>query len=174
MKSVYFLRKRILSIIKTVYSETTKPTNFIKGDEFEYFLRKRVYTHPGYELVMKTHSYSSNQDDYIEMTKYPDYLFRDRLGSEFYVEAKYRANTFKDKLQWCKSYQLNRYKEIGKTKKIVIAIGLGGRPKYPKRLFLIPLDSINHIALYEREYLPYERQMPKRGIIDRAKDFLYS
>lgn len=174
MKAIYYLYKRLLSILKNIYSDITKPTSFIKGDDFETFLRKKIYTYPQYELVMKTHSYTSNQGDYIEMTKYPDYLFRDKDGKEFYVEAKYRATTFREKLDWCKPYQLERYKQIAQTKKVFIAIGLGGRPKYPKRLFILPMEKVNYPSLYEREYLQYERLVPKRNLLERAKDVLYS
>lgn len=173
MKFVYYLYKRLLSITKNTFQDLTKPTSFIKGDEFESFLRKKIYSYPQYELVMKTHSYQSNRGDYIEMTKYPDYLFRDKDGVEFYVEAKYRAATFKEKLDWCKPYQFERYKQIAQTKKVLIAIGLGGRPKYPKRLFIIPLEGVNYPSLYEREYLPYERPVPERNILERAKDLVY-
>lgn len=173
MKFIYYLYKRLLSVCKSLYQDISKPTSFIKGDDFEAFLRKRIYTYPQYELVMKTHSYHSNKGDYIEMTKYPDYLFRDSDGVEFYVEAKYRATTFKEKLAWCKPYQLERYKQIAQTKKVFIAIGLGGRPKYPKRLFILPLEKVNYPALYESEYLPYERPVPKRNLLERAKDVLY-
>lgn len=102
MKFIYYLYKRMLSVVRNVYLDITKPTSFIKGDDFEIFLRERIYTFPKYELVMKTHSYNSNRGDYVEMTKYPDYLFRDGEGEEFYVEAKYRAAIFKEKLDWCK------------------------------------------------------------------------
>jgi hypothetical protein len=171
---LYYLKKRLASLFKNVYLDITKPTSFIKGDEFELFLRKKIYRYPDYELVMKTHSYGGNKGDFIEMTKYPDYLFRDKSGKEFYVEAKYRESLFKDKLDWCKPYQLKRYKEIGIDKEIFIAIGLGGRPKYPKRLFIVPLEKINFHSLYEREYVPYERVIPKRGIFDQFKDYLYN
>jgi hypothetical protein len=49
----------------------------------------------------------------IESAKDPDFQVKHRNSNHlFWVECKYRSETYQDKVQWCEKYQLERYKEF--------------------------------------------------------------
>lgn len=174
VRKMYYFNKRIRRAVSNFYSEIVKPESFIKGEDFENFLRRAIYTEDKYDLVMKTHNYNDNKHDYIEITKYPDFMFRDKqTGDEFYVEAKYRENLFNEKVEWCKMYQFDRYKEINKSRKVVVAIGLGGRPRSPKSVFIMPLDAVQYNALYPSFLRSFQMILPKKHVLDKVKDRIY-
>lgn len=141
---------RLINIAKKVYQEATKPESYIKGEDFENYLRKFIFVDEDYELIAKAHGYDQNRNDYVSDSLNPDLHFADNSGKEFMVEAKFRSDYYKDKVEWCKKYQLKRYREIEKESKIPIFIAIGLEdPKYPDPLFIIPLKSIKYSGLYK-------------------------
>lgn len=150
------LSKRIAKAIK---NEILKPKSFVKGEVFEDYVREYLFPEDMYELVHKTHDYKSNNSDYVESSLLPDFKFRCvKTGKEFFVEAKYKSNPeyFKDKIEWCKPYQLKRYQEIDKDAKVFIILGFGGKPKKPEELILFPLSAAKFCGLYDSFMDKYE------------------
>ena len=142
----------ISRIFKAVTVEITTPESFIKGEDFEKYVRDFLFPINDYTLIHKTHNYNSNQEDYIESSLKPDYQFRDKKnGLEFYVEAKWR-NGFcnsENKISWCNPSQLKRYKEIDKNEaKVFIVLGIGGKPNSPNKIAIFPVSSCNYSQLY--------------------------
>jgi len=136
-------------VIKAVVSEVTKPDSFVKGDEFESFIRTYLYPKNDYDLLHRTHDYTSNKNDYIETSKEPDFKFKSRkTGREFFVEAKYRSGFYKQAIEWCKPYQLKRYKGIDKKIPISVVIGVGNLPNSPHHVYCIPLKDIRYTKLF--------------------------
>ena len=118
--------------LKAAWKELKKPASYVKGDEFERFIRKNLFPHACYDLLHKNHDYLTSQDFYIESSKEPDFKFRtQKSGLEFFVEAKYRSHFYNGKLEWCKTYQLRRYQVINKKTPTLIIIGVGGYPIAP-------------------------------------------
>ncbi|MCF8332067.1 MAG: hypothetical protein K9H84_06410 [Bacteroidales bacterium] len=174
IRNIYYLSKRLINATSAFFNELFKPTSFLKGDDFEECLRKKVFTKDKYDLVMKTHDYNKNHKDYIESSLYPDYMFRDRINKqEFFVEAKYREKEYQGKIKWCKQSQFKRYKYFNKEDKVLIAIGYGGRPKNPKHIFIIPLEDIKYNSLYLSFLWNYEYINDRRRIIDGYLDRIY-
>jgi hypothetical protein len=123
---------------------------------------------------MKTHDFHENNKDYIESSLYPDYLFREKKSNkEFFVEAKYRENLFQGKVFWCKEFQFRRYKKLNKTLPVYIAIGLGGRPKNPRQIFIVPLMDIEYSSLYPDFLVKYEFEEKRKNLIDELMDKIY-
>jgi len=113
IRNIFYLIKRIYYALSAFFKELFKPTAFLKGEEFERCLRKKVFKKDNFELVMKTHDFHENNKDYVESSLYPDYLFREKKSNkEFFIEAKYRENTYQGKVQWCKEYQFRRKQKI--------------------------------------------------------------
>jgi len=174
VRNIYYLIKRLTSAIVMFFKELFKPTSYLKGEDFEKCIRKKVFKQSDYELVMKTHDFHENKSDYVESSLYPDYLFRDKKNNkEFFVEAKYREKTFKGKVEWCKEYQFKRYKKLRKGLPVYIAIGLGGRPRNPKQIFVVPLKNIEYSSLYPTFLEEYEIQDKRKNILDNLMDKLY-
>lgn len=140
----------LIRVLKAAWDEISKPTSFVKGDEFEDFIRKKLFPVDHYDLVHKTHDFASNRSDYVETSKEPDFKFRSRKsGKEFFIEAKYRSGFYKGAVEWCKPYQLKRYKAIDKETPVYVAIGVGNNPSSPEQVFLIPMRNIKYARLFE-------------------------
>ena len=78
-----------------------------------------------------------------ENNRHPDFVF-DYLGQKFAVECKWRerlsSNLFPaDKLSIYQQFSAER------SIPVFIALGLGGKPSAPKRLYIIPLPQIPSI-----------------------------
>ena len=174
VRNGYYLSKRLFNGIKLLFQELFKPTSFLKGEDFERCLRKRVFTLDNYDLVTKTHDFHENNSDYVESSLYPDYLFRDKeTNKEFWVEAKYRENTYKGKIEWCKPFQLKRYQKLGKKVNVIIAIGYSGRPRNPEKIYLIPLEQIKYTGLYPNKLIQFEFNGNRKNVFDGLLDKVY-
>lgn len=148
---------------KAVKSEFDTPDSFVKGDEFEKYVREIMFPADNYELIHKTHAYRDNKKDYIESTLYPDFLFRCRDTSrEFYVEAKFRSGFFKNKVEWSNNKQFKRYKDINKKKPVFVCLGLEGTPKKPEYIFVMPISKVKYTGLYESALRDFEFYVDKQ------------
>ncbi len=142
--------KKFTKAIISAANELSKPETYIKGEEFEEYVRKYIFPNDRYELIHKTHSYIDNKKEYIGSSVYPDFLFRCRkTGRKFYVEAKFRSGFYGDKVVWAKPYQLKRYQEINEKTPVFVCLGLGGKPKDPYYVFIIPISKLPYTGLYE-------------------------
>jgi len=147
----------ISKLITTAIDEFLKPVSFKKGEAFEEYLRDRIFPEELYTLFHQTHGYEQNDKRFVESSLLPDLGFYPvRTKKKFYVEAKYRSSFVGDKLEWAKDYQLKRYREIDRDTPVFIAIGLGGEPKHPDKLFLIPVSHIKYTGLFGSFLKPYE------------------
>ncbi len=143
-----FISKAI-RVAKVAIGEINKPETFIKGDNFEAYIRDYLFVKDKYIMIQRTHDYTTNKKDFVENTKEPDFKFRCiKTGQEFFVEAKYRSNYYDDSVEWCKPFQLKRYKEIDNKTPVYITIGVGYESDYPKEIFFIPLKEIKYTKLF--------------------------
>ena len=144
-------------VLKAARAEWKKPETYVKGDEFEQYVRKHLFTKEGYDLVHQTHDYEANKNDFVETSKEPDFKFRSRRsGREFLVEVKYRSAFYQGAVEWCKPYQLKRYKTIDKAMSVFVAIGLGGLPKSPEHVYIVPIKHIKYTRLFPSFLKDYE------------------
>ena len=153
-------------IVRATWNEIIKPESYTKGEEFEQFVRSHLFCRDNYELLHRTHDYTSNKGDYIETSKEPDFKFKSKKrGTEFFVEAKYRSEFNKGAVEWCKPYQYRRYKDIDKKTPICVAIGVGKYPSSPVHVFAIPLKHIKYTQLFHSFLKEYEIT-PDQGMND--------
>jgi hypothetical protein len=144
-------------VLKVAWAEMNKPETHVKGDEFEQYVRKYLFTKEKYHLVHQTHDYKANKSDFVETSKEPDFKFRSRRsGREFSVEVKYRSAFHQGAVEWCKPYQLKRYKTIDKAVLVLVAIGLGGLPKSPEHVYIVPVRHIRYTRLFPSFLKDYE------------------
>ena len=142
------------------------PESYEMGKLFENYLRCHIFIKKHFVILDKTHDFQANQGDFIESSLNPDFRMRDKTNRVFYLEAKFRTNSFDDKINWCNFDQLKRYQEFDKTHPVFIAIGLGGKPDYPKNLFVIPLQEAAHTDLFMSVALKYQFPLGKPIIPD--------
>jgi len=147
----------ISRLTKFVVDDIKTPEGFFKGEKFEKYIRDHLFTKSKYILLHKTHDYKSNKGDYIENTKEPDLKFRSiKSKKEFFVEAKYRARYYEDAVEWCKPFQLKRYKAIDKQTPVYIALAVGKESSSPGQIFLMPVKDIKYTKLFRSFLRKYE------------------
>jgi len=146
----------LAKVDKDEFNVTSTPETFRKGEEFEDYVRQHLFPKGQYVLLQRTHNYLGNKDDFVDNTKEPDFKFKSLSGMTFFVEVKYRSYYFKGAVEWCKAYQLRRYREIDKQTPIYIVIGIGEQPDNPNQLFCIPLKDIKYTRLFPSFLQPYE------------------
>jgi hypothetical protein len=135
--------------LRAVWDEINKPESYVPGDEFQSFVRKNLFPDSHYILINKTHDYTANKRDFVESSKEPDFKFKTRgSGKEFYVEVKYRSKFHDGVIDWCKPFQLKRYQTINNKIPVYVVIGIGGQPKAPYQISLIPMEHIRFQRLY--------------------------
>src|SRR4030042_2235430 len=60
-------------VLKAAWDEANKPYTYVNGDEFELFVRTRLFPKDLYDIEYKTHDYADNKRDYIASSKMPDF-----------------------------------------------------------------------------------------------------
>jgi hypothetical protein len=144
-------------VMRGAWREANKQATYVKVDEFERYVREKLFTSEAYDLLNKTRDYVYNDDDYLAYSKALDFRFKCKSnGFEFYVEAKFRPKYHDDGLELCKSFQLKRYQEIDNTVPVLAVIGLGGRSNEPEKVFLVPIKHIRFTKLHPSFLQRYE------------------
>ena len=100
---------------------------------------------------------------WVESYNNPDFVFAHRKsGKRIAIECKYK-NSFPEgyeKIIWAYEDQIEYYQQFSQKQNIpvFIILGVGGRPKNPKRMFLMPLSQIkypdvriDHLEKFERD-----------------------
>tara|TARA_Y100001970_G_C13652630_1_gene564349 strand:- start:46 stop:546 length:501 start_codon:yes stop_codon:yes gene_type:complete len=137
-------------IVKAVFNEIDKPESHAKGEAFEQYVRDCIFPKEKFIKLSQTHSYNTDKDDYTESSLEPDFeLECKKSGKSFFIECKYRSNYYDNAIEWCKKYQLNRYKDINRDIPVFIAIGVGNTPDEPYDLYVIPVKHIKYTNLFK-------------------------
>ena len=158
-------------VTKLGWDDINTPESFKKGEAFQDYIRKHLFTKDKFDMLHKTHAYAINKKDFaIEDSIEPDFKFRvKKTGKAFWVEAKYRSTYYKgDMVDCCKPPQLTRYKEkeIDEKLPVYITLGLGGEPDSPDQVFLIPVEDIKGPKLFRSFLEKNHYEVPKHKPID--------
>lgn len=139
-----------------------------KGYQFEKYIAL-LFPTDIWVIVDKTRDFSKVLKRRVESDTNPDFTFRhiktDRI---FAVECKYRSYFYKGGVEWDKRKGEN-YRIYSRRHglPVFVAIGIGGSPKSPKRLFFCPLDRLNNSRyqiIMEEELRQFERNPQKQFI----------
>jgi len=82
---------------------------------------------------------------------------------KIWIECKYVFKSVrvgeKANLNWTTKEKLQRYRDFERNSKdpVYVAIGVGGEPYSPERLFPAPLDELPYESLFESVYTKFER-----------------
>lgn len=129
-----------------------------KGNDFEGLMAD-ILKASGLRLLEWNQGATSPGGAYAENELKPDFLVcQNARGMElrYWVECKYRsslpANGF-----YLKDYQSERYQKIQKEskRKVVVVLGVGGRPDSPDKFYVIPLDTITRFKRVGHKFLPH-------------------
>ncbi len=162
----------VSKIVTVISDEINTPESFKRGQQFEDYVEKYLFPPNYYDLTEKTHNYQTNSKHYVEASLNPDFKFRDRLTKkEFYIEAKFRTNFYKDKLVWCNEKQLARYKYINQNTPVFLLLGDGGKPNWPEYISLIPISKAKYTGLFasfvDQFEIEHEKQVTSKVLWSR-------
>jgi hypothetical protein len=156
----------IWDIIGAAWREATKPEAQRKGEKFENYVL-RVFHPVFWELKHQTQKIGESEGHYVTSSLRPDFTFKHRFDTihpYINIEAKYRSSFTRDeRVEVCKPYQLERYREFDKHCDTYILLGFGGSAVDPEFLFLIPVHEMKYPALFPSVLQKY--QIPPRCIL---------
>ncbi len=100
---------------------------------------------------------------WVESFSNPDFVFIHRkTNRKVAVECKYKEKEY-ERVLWAFEDQIERYQNFSDKEKIqvFVVIGIGGRPRNPKRMFLAPLSSIKYPDI-KMDYLQKFERDPRK------------
>ena len=159
-----------------IRSDTVTPKQ--KGNDFENWMAD-ILKASHFRLLEWNQGTTSPEGAYAKNELNPDFLVLQNAGDSdlcYWIECKYRSSLSR-KGFYLKDYQLDRYRKIQKkTKcKIVIALGVGGRPDYPDKFYIIPLDTIVAFKRIGHKYLPnYSLDNPRTNFAGHMSSWFFN
>ena len=105
---------------------------------------------------------------WVESYSNPDFVFIHRkTNKRIAVECKYKSVSRKEdnRFFWAYEDQIENYQNFSTKEKIPVfaVIGIGGRPRNPKQMFLVPLNKIKYPDV-KMDYLQkFERGDPRKS-----------
>ncbi len=138
----------------------------VRGNEFEYFIREKLFPEKKYDLLQKAYDYLT-KNDFVEDTESPDFQFKSRRrGRAFFVEAKFRYGFYGGAVEWCQPRELKHYHEIDSRVPVYIVLGIGLQPLAPQKLYLFRVKDIRTIQL-QRSFLERYKISPKHSVKEK-------
>ena len=89
--------------------------------------------------------------------------------SRFAIECKWRKQFVNGKIEWAKKHQIDNYLDYQNKNRIpvFIAIGVGGEPSLPEKLFVTPISNISQFPdVFEHQLIVYKRNTSHRFFYD--------
>lgn len=150
-------------IIASEFSEDVEATPEEKGKAFEDFI-VRLFDK---NTVLKRRTSDRFVDGRLdEGSMEPDLLAELRLGSGTYpfaVECKWRSSVKDNLITWSYEAQRERYEKYAKENDldVFVAIGVGGEPANPDKLYIVPLSSLKDVKCRIDEIACYNHDTKK-------------
>lgn len=150
-------------IIASEFSKDVEATPEEKGKAFEDFI-VRLFDK---NTVLKRRTSDRFVDGRLdEGSMEPDLLAELRLGSGSYpfaVECKWRSSAKDGEIQWSYEAQRERYEKYAKENDldVFVAIGVGGEPANPDKLYIVPLSSLKDVKCRIDEIACYNHDTKK-------------
>jgi hypothetical protein len=111
---------------------------------------------------------------WVESYSNPDFVFIHRkTNRRIAVECKYKEKEY-ERIFWAYEDQIEHYQDFSAKEKmpVFVIIGIGGRPKNPKMMFLAPLSLIKYTDV-KMDYLQkFERDSRKPFLLDNKGELV--
>lgn len=99
-------------------------------------------------------------------------IFSRHSQHHFAVECKWREKFTEGKIKWAHDHQIRAYQDFENRRRmpVFIAIGIGGDPSNPERLFVTPLRNLESSSeAYEANLIPYKRKPTRKFFYDTVQ-----
>jgi len=156
----------------TTSRQIIEQDGYEKGQRFEQFIIKLF--NERFFYLKKWRKSEKFADSFLSIDHWnPDLeielVFTSVRKYRFAVECKWRKE-FKDgKIGWASNDQMCAYRMFQDQARVpvFVAIGIGGEPDNPEKLFLTPLNNIHmHIEVYETDLIPFKRKPTNKFYYD--------
>lgn len=161
LKDQSFHKTPVLPYLSPGIVETI-PVSVSKGKAFEYFVAAKFDRK--YFKYLEWRNDKFHKGMYPLSNKHPDleYEFRHKHHHvRFAVECKWLLEFQDDAIKWTDTKQMDQYFTYGLQEKVLVfvAIGVGGTPDQPDKLYVVPLLKMhkNQLYLTSRFLQPYLR-----------------
>lgn len=149
--------------IASEFPEDVEATPEEKGKAFEDFIVRLFDENTALKRRTSDRFVDGRLD---EGSMEPDLLAELRLGSGTYpfaVECKWRSSVKDGEIQWSYEAQRERYEKYAKENDldVFVAIGVGGEPSSPKKLFVVPLYALKDVRCHIDDLAPYAHDTKK-------------
>lgn len=94
---------------------------------------------------------------------------------DYWIEAKWRKRIGENNFT-LRSDQLERYKSFQRSqrRKVIICLGVGGTPKEPKAIFVVPVDSMTNEGLSFEDLIAFRVHNPKTNLTSHISDWFFN
>jgi hypothetical protein len=154
-----------------------QPDSFEKGRLFEDYIIK-LFNENSFKLLAWRHAKNSYNQILPLSYSYPDLelVFVGAKRHRFAVECKWRREFKGGRIKWAEDYQIRIYQQYEYKNRIpvFIAIGLGGEPSKPEKLFVTPLCNISEYPVVsESQLILYKRKPTNKFFYDTIQFKLF-
>jgi len=160
-------------IITEPLRQVRQADNFEKGYAFEKYVTE-LFNANSFRIVKWRKSEKITDHSFLFDHSNPDLelIFFGAKKYRFAVECKWRKEFIAGKINWATNHQISSYEAFQNQNRIpvFIAIGIGGLPSNPEKLFVTPLYNINiHTEVLESELILYKRRPTHRFFYDTVQ-----
>jgi len=143
------------------------------GRLFEQYIIA-LFSQKSFKLKKWRQSKFISRDTFISDISYPDLelIFMGKRNYKFAVECKWRKNFYKGKINWATTEQISIYQQFQNkySMPVFVAIGIGGDPSNPDKLFVTPLCNISTLSeIFEGDLIPYKRKTTSNFFYDTVQ-----
>jgi hypothetical protein len=160
-------------IITQTNKKVETPDSFEKGRLFENYIIE-LFNKKHFGLVAWRMAQKGIDNSLLIDYSKPDLelIFEGKKKYRFAIECKWRQEFRSGKIEWASQNQIRTYKNFEKRYRIevFVAVGIGGDPSNPEKLFVTPLCNISkYTEVYESDLLHYERKPTRRFFYDTVQ-----
>src|SRR5687768_425634 len=145
-------------------TQVTYKDNYEKGRAFELFIT-RLFNYHSFRLINwhKAEEFAGSffPFDHAHPDLEMELVFAGAKRYRFAVECKWRKEFIAGKIEWATSRQICSYEDFQNRARmpVFVAIGIGGDPSNPEKLFVTPLNNISrYTEVYESQLISFGRK----------------
>lgn len=159
--------------LKVSTTPTTEFDSYEKGMLFEQFVRQ-LFNEQNFNLTKWRKAEKLEDKILLDDCVNPDLelIFSRHKSHPFAVECKWRKAFISGQINWATRNQISSYKNFENRRRmpVFIAIGIGGEPSMPERLYVTPLCNIEmQTEVYESDLIPYKRKPTRKFFYDTVQ-----
>lgn len=159
---------RIIS--QSIAKQDSHPDHFEKGRLFEEYLIN-LFSKKSFYLKewRKSERFLDGFFPFGHSNPDLELVFEGKKKYRFAVECKWRKEFVEGRITWAANYQICFYEDFQNRNGIpvFVAIGIGGEPSNPEKLFVTPLCNISRCTeVFESDLILYERKPTRKFFYD--------